>query len=963
MGVHHLSVLLQRAAGFQLLTALGRRACRGLALVITVALAAVFLDAILALPAGFRIGIDVSVSVVVVASIVALVRLVVFRNGNPRRTARQIERTLGYSDNRLINAFELSEQAPRASSPALVLHVVRRGESTASELSSSAAVDFRPLWRSLGIVLMLLVVAGGFRLAMPGLFAAVLPRYFDPRGDHPPYTLVTFDVRVSPDPILYGKPAEIAVTLGGPETIGQADAVFVDEGSSHRRESQRLPLFRTGEGEFTLPLARVERSQAFFIETPRGRSVLHRMTVEEIPSIESAIAVLRFPKYTGWKEVRQPLDVRGLRGLAGTEVEVSLTASLPLRSGRLELVPDGEDTPARTVELHPAKDDSRTVTGKFPLQFSGRFHAIVTSDKGADGRDPVEGKLTTVVDRPPQVGILHPEPQLVVVEGYTVPVVIQATDDVAVTKLRLEASVNGFGPSPVDLDVDHVDTPVVRGATEFALSTLGAKAGDVITYFATAWDGLPPNGQIAETASHVIRVISEDEYLEYARSEYQMNELIEEIERLQDQLDELRKQRDDVQQELESLQKRLKEKGDLSKEETRRLEDLRKKLAKYSEQLDKLAQQSRARSEQRPLYDLEESLTDLLQKLAKELEHQSGLAKEAADDLERLQKDPTNEELRKELEDALEELQKSSDGLDDAGDEEREQLHQEMNRLRKVDELIKQGERLQKVVDRQRDLADRLGEFREREKLSNEDQQRADRLAREQERLQQELEDATQKLEQAAKECEGECPATAGDAQKLAQAIREQKIGQDQQDAAGSARKGDGRKAHSAAESAAEKLETLAETLPDADGAAGEMADDDPGLKLSKPGRGKSLRQMAQARRLPGLHGLTRPKPGQQPGGKADADGQGNQGSVARSTIVGPHQPLGNRARPRPGRTGLDGEGQGPADTASQAAREAESLTPEGRAASRTAAGNLRGVPTPFRDQAEAYFRRLAGEK
>ncbi len=44
-------------------------------------------------------------------------------------------------------------------------------------------------------------------------------------------------------------------------------------------------------------------------------------------------------------------------------------------------------------------------------------------------------------------------------------------------------------------------------------------------------------------------------------------------------------------------------------------------------------------------------------------------------------------------------------------------------------------------------------------------------------------------------------------------------------------------------------------------------------------------------------------------------------------------------------------------------ARAAESLNPETREATSSAAGNLRGVPVPYRGEAEAYFRRMAEGK
>ena len=974
MGLHHLSVLLQRTAWLLVWTAAGRSALRSLTLLVGALLGAIYLDAVVALSPAARIAVMATCAGLGLIAVVQLVRRFLRHWTDPRVAARRIEKAQGYRDNRLINALDLDESPSPAASPVLVKRVVGRGEATAAELSSATAVDFGPLVRSFLAAAAVLLVAAVCRITMPGLFAAVVPRYLDVNGDHPPYTLVEFEIRVSPDPVVYGKPAEIGVTLGGPETIAQADVVLVEGTGREQRVVQRLPMFRTAKGEFTLPLQRPEKSQAFYIDTPRGRSRMQQMTVQEIPSIEEMFAVLTPPAYAGWPVSRQPLDSRGFRGLKGTAVEVTVRANIALKGGIIELTPEGERAEKTTVPLTP-QADPKLVAGKFPLTFSGRYRLTITSKEGADGREPVEGKLTTFIDRPPQVAIVTPDAELVVVEGYTVPVIVQASDDVGIARIELQASINGFGPTPVDITADLREPTLVRGAAEFALPVLGAKAGDVITYFATAWDKSPPEGQFVETATHVIRIISEAEYLEYARSEYQMDELMEELEAVQKQVDELQKQRDRLQDELETLRKKLKNGEELSKEERQKLEEIQKKLKRYAEAAEKLARQAATRGEQQPLYDIEEHMLDALDRLSEQLEKQSSLAREAADDLQRLEKDPDDKDLMKELQDSLDALAEQSDGLDDDGTAEREQLHQEMNRLRKVDELVQQGERLERITRRQRDLADRLGEFRNRDRMTNEQQRRADRLAREQERLQQELQDAVQQLEKRAEEVKDEAPKTAEDAKKLVEQIREMQVGDEQGKASGSARKGEGRKAHTAADAAAEKLESLAEKIPDADDAGEEMeaqgegggGGGDPGLKLSGGKKGKSLRQMGRARQLPALRGLGGGQPGQQPGNmpgqKPGGEGESGMGSMARAKVMGPHKPLGDHQRPRSSQNGGEGLGKVVDGVLSNDGQKPESLTPDSRTGKANSAGNLRGVPAPFRDQAEAYFRRLSEGK
>lgn len=57
------------------------------------------------------------------------------------------------------------------------------------------------------------------------------------------------------------------------------------------------------------------------------------------------------------------------------------------------------------------------------------------------------------------------------------------------------------------------------------------------------------------------------------------------------------------------------------------------------------------------------------------------------------------------------------------------------------------------------------------------------------------------------------------------------------------------------------------------------------------------------------------------------------------------------------------GPGVGGSDQERDASRGAETLNPKTRQTSRSAAGNLHGVPLGYRDQAEAYFKRIAKEQ
>jgi hypothetical protein len=123
-------------------------------------------------------------------------------------------------------------------------------------------------------------------------------------------------------------------------------------------------------------------------------------------------------------------------------------------------------------------------------------------------------------------------------------------------------------------------------------------------------------------------------------------------------------------------------------------------------------------------------------------------------------------------------------------------------------------------------------------------------------------------------------------------------------------------------------------------------------FSLSKPGLQQSLGQMAQGRQIPGL--------GQQQG----SQGSGFAGSQARMAIFGPHHvSQGDSDANRSSGSATHGAGDRGAGREGDGSRSAEALNPATRQTPRTAAGNLHGVPLGYREQAEAYFKRIAKEQ
>ena len=144
----------------------------------------------------------------------------------------------------------------------------------------------------------------------------------------------------------------------------------------------------------------------------------------------------------------------------------------------------------------------------------------------------------------------NPEPHIIAVEDWQIPVELHLSDDVGLNELVLFRSINGLGPYPKPLSGNFQRQTTAQSQYEFDLAELGARAGDVITYYATVSDNYPttwPGSEdhVSTTDTFVIEVISLDEYEEMARQKYRMDEVLDEIEQMKDEIDRLQQQRDE----------------------------------------------------------------------------------------------------------------------------------------------------------------------------------------------------------------------------------------------------------------------------------------------------------------------------------------------------------------------------------------------------------------------------------
>lgn len=904
---------------------------------LTLTLLAILLDAAFAFNSAVLISIDVLLIALLLTAIGWLARSWLGHRFNARRVARLIEERLGYHDSRLINAVDFARDADPGVSTGLRTMVLAEAQNSAAVVEPSAVIDRTRLRRSskatLGAACVLLLAL----LLAPRMFGMVVPRYLYPEADLPPFTLLRFDIAAEPQRIYYGKPATIRATLRGPFIPEAADLVFLD---GDKRD--RIAMHRAEAGVFLLPIDRAERSLRFYIDTPHGRSYTQNLTVLPAPLFEKVTVRYDYPAYTGWPSIERGLDGSGLHALIGTRAALTVDSNVPLREGLLTMTTDSKLSESITVTLQPTPEDPRSVSASFDLNQSGHYTLALFGSDGSSSNDRPTGPITVVPDRAPSVQLMAPDLRTVAPEGWKVPVNIAASDDIGIGRVVLRHRVNDEPPSAAELPLTRHRPTYSSAAMQIDLHALGAKAGDTVRGFATAFDNHPGGARSADSATFEVRVLTADEYKELAREEYALLDLLAELERVNAEREKLDQLRDQLITTLEQLE--------ASDGDPRNMEE---QLQEYARQSQALADRMKERAEQMAIYSFEPAVQKQLKDAAQKMQARAEGASSAAAGLS----DSTDS-----IDMALEQLQRDREKA--SGDEAVRQLtEQQLRQLEIADRLTAQADAVMNIAERQRELAERLGTYRDGAPLSSDESARLRQLGDEQDQLRRELTEALDRIEHAASEGAADLPKMSQSAAELVSKIREElAVERDQSDAAMHAQSSRGGYAHRSAESTATKLESL---IGQCQGVGQCAADDLDGiLGLTRSQIAAAMSELAGARRGRGMgsgagHGI-----GSRGGTGSGGGTAGTQagGASSRATLLGPHSRGGAatstaRFNLRTGAYNTQNGGFG-----KPAANAAERLEPQPASGdpARAAAAGPPGVPLQYRELAEQYFRRLA---
>ena len=495
--LHHLR---SRLAGWMAL----RSALAALAVLGALALAAVLADAAMDLPETVRVATPMMLPVAVFA--VLLTGWVSWRRLSEMFLARVLERRDPSLGNRLSNAVDLEQKT--GDSPVqefLRREAVALGGQSAAKLSARQFMG-RSVPRALLTLLCCLLAWAALVWAAPDVTRAVLPRFLDAHGDHPPYSRLVIEVAPGAASILYGGQVEVRATVRG----RLAEKLWLVERTGSRQT--RAIMFLAPDKSYFQTLANLREASEYWVTDGAARSKRFPLTILKTPQIAQVEVTTEFPEYTGRPAHTGKLGEEAQALPEETRVGFRVASNRPLKSGEIELTPvlGGKAT---VVTLAPDKANGSVVSGSFTLTEAVAFTLTVKDTDGLVSAENRRGRFNILPDRPPRIFVLEPGKDAVATPATRVPVRVQATDDYAVARVGWLRGFNRSMERPLSMKVTLKEGPQsVEAAGAFDLTKLGVRPGDVIDYYFEAADNYPKGPNVVFSRLFRLEIISEEQY-------------------------------------------------------------------------------------------------------------------------------------------------------------------------------------------------------------------------------------------------------------------------------------------------------------------------------------------------------------------------------------------------------------------------------------------------------------------
>ena len=496
---------------------------------------------------------------------------------------------------------------------------------------------------------------------------------------------------------------------------------------------------------------------------------------------------------------------------------------------------------------------------------SGRLTFRLIDVNGVESEKAWSAPVTLTHDLSPTITINQPSQDTFVVEGFKVPIQIQASDDYGLRKMRYHQALNGEFAAPEEIPISQ-EKPELHHSFErkLDLADLGAKPGDTISFFASAQDNYPHEIHLAKSETISLHVISEEDYNTYLRQRHDMNDTA-------NKYTELFKRYRDLVEEQEKLAE------DAKNATPEELEELVGRQIELNQRFNKFASQLESFVRDNPMYDVEQEFEESLQASAERIRHatksnQIDLGQMGGETSERASLD----DFQQAAQDQLERLGAKQ------SQEEQEQIAKALEDAALMQEMVKSLNMIQRLYKEQEDIAQQASAYQDRE-LDQDDRADLQELANRQRQVGEMLEQAKKKLERDADAAEEKFPKACESCRQLADSIGSMNLPGMANQASMSMRLGRGEAGANQSERLRQEMSTLFSECGSCAGQAG--SEFDQFMRLTHGMQpGQTFDQMMQSQKFP--------MPGGRPSMGMGGGGMGLAGSMSNGTQDGPQMGL-----------------------------------------------------------------------
>ncbi len=862
------------------------------------------LDVVFHFPGQVRAGLDGGLA----ASILVLCAIALqrgwLRRSDPQRTARVLETRDTALGSKLINILQLQSQGRDPSlqeltremaSAAVEINSAQLQETDLVALARTRAILREVKWVSRLLACMALVLIGFF-----GVTRTEWPRFWDPFGDHPPYSFTHLEIN---DPAVdgfevgYGQAIIINANASG-HRPGEVLLSFYPEGRPEAETT--LPMFDKGPKGFSQQIQPVTSAMVVYAHTKNRHSLSKQRRIGMVltPKLTTANVSVSPPKYTGLKPQTRPLEFKTLKALEGSELRFVLESNRPLTKGNLEIIsaPDR----IKVVEMQPvnvalnsgaAPDHPGDTAGSTPetrvqsrivASESARLRFSLEDTEGRRSVETWEVALSVTHDLPPEVEITNPRSDCFVAMDFELQALFEARDDYGVKTLRLHQAINGQWAVPVVYSYPE-GTPHASESLKLDFSEMSLKSGDTVSFLAEAFD-TAPDPHMARSKMVTLTVITPAEYNTYLRQQTDIADVQAKYTQLINELRELAKNQEQLSKESEQLREALEKAKEPGSQAalSQKLDALLEKQKELNAAINKQAASMETFVRKDPLYDIEAELQGTLQKEAAKI--QASAKENEAASKEVAQKSTPPEGGRK-LDGPMiaqfkEAADKQAEALGGSGKELQKEVEEPLADMSLVQEILKDLNRFKVLFDVQSELVGNAAPYNKPGILSREDQLGLKDLAATEKALGEELEFLEQKLWDDGKAAAEKFPKAAQSAKDLAEQIGDQRLKQHADYSTAAMLGGEGEKSAQLAERLRAEMEKLFAKACDNPGqcqANSSELDQYLSLQQSPKKAGNSFKQMMECKKFGN---------GSKPGGKGR--GQGGEGEGGYAITDGP---------------------------------------------------------------------------